>query len=495
VRGDQAAHLKSGQNKVNFMNRANILRYLCIALGFAALVGAEPVALKIPDVSIGRSLEAPSKVTLADPAPDEGLDVTIRSSDPARLLISTRLDQKGAASAVIKVRAGYTESQEFWLQALDSSGEVTYTADAGHYATAKATASLTPSAIVIVGPLKSPSFITTPHADQTKVTIYSVQLDSSLTNPKEQLIAGGMPVPVVLSNSNPAAGKLGQSRIVMPAGSSSVRLFFQPTGEGDTVLAPEVPEHFVASKKYASVTAMVKKPGMAISDQVLIGQNLQIGGVLAISEIAPPEGLKVTLTSEDPTRLLISPSDKEPGKKSIEVEVPAGTTSARYYLQALDNSGTVSYTASANGFRSRTAVVGLAPAGVILTPESQGPPDEAQVLRKEPPDGVHKFWQDLSKPEPIILVAWTARLDPITHRSADITVQPLRPGAPLEIELVNSHPEIGRVPSKVKIVPGSDHAIAEFKAVSAGSTEISVITPQGFIESANSTMVRGYVRK
>src|SRR5581483_6472000 len=247
------------------MNRKNIFQYLCIAIGFAALLEAEPAALQIPDISIGRGLEAASKITLADPAPDEGVDVTIRSSDPARLLISTRVDEKGTASAVIKIRQGYTESQEFWLQALDSSGAVTYTAEAAHSANAKATATLTPSAIVIVGPLKSPSFITTPGADQTKVTIYSVRLDSSLSNPQPQLIAGGTSVPVVLSNSNPAAGKLGQSRVVMPAGSSSAVLYFEPAGEGETTLSPEVPERFVASKKYASITALVKRPGMAIS--------------------------------------------------------------------------------------------------------------------------------------------------------------------------------------------------------------------------------------
>src|SRR5579883_2104816 len=323
------------------MNRKSIFRYLSIATAFAGLAQADP-AMQLPDISVGRSLEAPSKVTLADPAPDEGVDVTIRSSDPARLLISTRLDQKGAASAVLKVRAGYAESQEFWLQALDSSGAVTYTAEAPHYTPAKATANLTPSAIVIVGPLKAPRFLTSPGADQTKVTIYSVRLDSTLNNPQEQLIAGGTSVPVTLSNSNPAAGKFVQSTVVMPAGASSVPVYFQPVGEGEAVLAPEVPPNFAASKKYASVTALVKKPGMVISDQVRIGQNLQISGVVALGILAPPQGVKVTLTSEDPKKLLISASEKELGKQTIQVEVPAGSTVARYYLQALDSSGTVS---------------------------------------------------------------------------------------------------------------------------------------------------------
>ena len=476
------------------MNWKNILRYLCIASGLAGLLRAEP-SLQIPDVSIGRGREAPAKIALAEPAPDEGADVTIRSSDPARLLISTSFDKAGTASAVIKVRSGFVESQEFWLQALDSSGSVAYTVDAPHYASGKATVNLAPSAIVIVGPFKAPSFMTTTGAEQTKVTIYSVRLDSSLSNPQEQLIAGGTSVPVVLSNSKPQVGKIAQASIVMPGGSSSVRLFFQPSAEGETVLTPAIPEHFVASKKYASLTAVVKKPGIMISGEVRIGQNLQISGVLGLGELAPPQGVKVTLTSEDPKRLLISASDKELGKQSIEVEVPAGTNVARYYLQAMDSSGTVYYKASASGFQTRTAPVWLTPSGITLTPYLQGPPDEAHVLRKDPPDGVHKFWVDLSKPEQMQLVAWTASLDPVTHRSADITVQPLRPGASLEIQLTNSHPEIAQVPAKVKIDPGSDHAFADFKPVSVGATEITVVTPQGFTESANSTMVRGYVRK
>lgn len=476
------------------MNSKNILRYLCIASGFAGVLAADP-ALQVPDVTIGRALEAASKITLADPAPDEGLDVTIRSTDPARLLISTSFDQKGTASAVVKVRSGLLESQEFWLQALDSSGAVTYTVDAPHYASGKGTANLTPSAIVIVGPFKAPSFMTTTGGDQTKLTIYSVRLDSALTSPQEQLIAGGTSVPVVLSNSNPGAGKLGQSQITMPGGTSSVRLYFQPSAEGESVLTPEIPEHFVASKKYASVKAVVKKPGIAISGEVRIGQNLQISGVLGLGELAPPQGVKVTLTSEDPKKLLISASEKELGKQSVEIEVPGGTNVARYYLQALDGSGTVYYKASATGFQSRTAPVWLTPSGITLTPDLQGPPDEAHVLRKQPPDGIYKFWVDLSKPKQTELVAWTASLDPVTHRSADITVQPLRPGASVEIQLTNSHPEIAQVPAKLRIEPGSDHAFASFKPVSEGSTEISVVTPQGFTQSANSTTVQGYVRK
>jgi hypothetical protein len=227
----------------------------------------------------------------------------------------------------------------------------------------------------------------------------------------------------------------------------------------------------------------------------MIGQNLEVSGVLALGEMPPPTGLKVTLTVEDPTKLLISNTDQEVGKKSIVIDVQPGETAVRYYLQALANSGTVYYSASAPGFRSRAAVVGLAPSGIILTPATKGPPDEAQVLRQDPSDGTHRFFANLSSPEPTKLVVWTAQLDPRTHRSADITVQPLRAGVSLELQLTNSHPEIAQIPTQLKIEPGANHVIAAVKPLSAGSTEITVVTPKGFMESANSTKVIGYIRK
>jgi hypothetical protein len=65
----------------------------------------------------------------------------------------------------------------------------------------------------------------------------------------------------------------------------------------------------------------------------------------------------------------------------------------------------------------------------------------------------------------------------------------------LELQLTNSHPEIAQIPSQLKIEPGANHAVADLKPLSAGSTEITVITPKGFTESANSTKVIGYIRK
>ena len=57
-------------------------------------------------------------------------------------------------------------------------------------------------------------------------------------------------------------------------------------------------------------------------------------------------GATVTLVSDEPDKLLLSPSEDKVGSKSITVTFPAGGTSTRYYLQALAQSGTLTYTAT-----------------------------------------------------------------------------------------------------------------------------------------------------
>ena len=70
----------------------------------------------------------------------------------------------------------------------------------------------------------------------------------------------------------------------------------------------------------------------------------------------------------------------------------------------------------------------LAPSGIVVTPIWQGPPDEGQVLRPGTPGSNYRFMVSLANSGPLKLVVWTAQLDPVTHRSADITIQPLRAG-------------------------------------------------------------------
>ena len=93
------------------------------------------------------------------------------------------------------------------------------------------------------------------------------------------------------------------------------------------------------------------------------------------------------------------------------------------------------------------------------------------------------------------LLVYTVQLDPVTNRSADLTVQPLRAGVSLTALLHNSNPSVGKVHTQsLSIGSGSHTAVTEFIPLSAGSTEISVDTPEGFKKSANATALTVIVK-
>jgi hypothetical protein len=184
-----------------------------------------------------------------------------------------------------------------------------------------------------------------------------------------------------------------------------------------------------------------------------------------------------------------------PGSASIKIAVPAGQVTAAYFIHALGDSGIVTYEAKAPGYRSRVARVGLAKSGVIVAYDPYGPPDEAAVLRKSELHEDRAFYISLGNPKEQNnkLVVWTAYLDRETERAADITVQPLRPGVKLTVNLTSSKPEVGAVQSPLTIESGKNHAISRFTAVSKGVTVISVDTPAGFSTPKNATSVPAHV--
>src|SRR5437667_12834180 len=118
------------------------------------LLGESP--LVAPSATVGRNLEAPAKIKLEEPAPDEGLEITLRSADPNLLRISPTANKLGSASLVTKARPGNSESPEFWLQAMGSSGKVSYTAEAAARSTGSGTVTLAPSGILFRGPYRLP---------------------------------------------------------------------------------------------------------------------------------------------------------------------------------------------------------------------------------------------------------------------------------------------------------------------------------------------------
>jgi|ERR1051326_533728 hypothetical protein len=471
------------------------MRFTVLTFGVAILFGAPLAiagpALTLPSVTVGKNLQMNATVTLAQPAADTGLQLTVTSDDPSRLLLSTDPEQAGSAKISVKVNSKFRESREFWLQGLSDHGSATYTVTAEGMETANGVVTLAPSAIVIVGPFKQPTFPTTPRGPAAKITVASVVLNAANKVEKEQQIAGGRQVEVTIANSSPEVGKLGASKLTVAGGSSFAVTQFQATAVGNATLTPVQPAGFTAAAQYANVTFAVALPGLAIVGETYIGKNLQLAGNIALGEMAPAGGVKVTLTSSDPSKLVLAGKEDQVGSASLTVTVPEGKFTAPYFLQALGDSGEVTYEAAAPGFRSRTARLGLAPSGLIVAFSHYGPPDEAMVLRKGALADSREFFVSLAeaKEQKTYLTVYTAYLHPDTGRVADITVQPLRPGATATAILNSSNPEVAGIESPVTIRSGATHANSQFSPKVKGTTVISVQTPSGFASPKNATSV------
>ena len=457
---------------------------------------AAPGIVALPSVRVGQNLQAPANVRLTEPAPASGLQITLTSEDPARLLLSNGPEQAGSPSITLKIQPSYALSPEFWMQGRGADGKVHYTVSAPGFGSTIAEVNLAPSAIVVVGPFRAPKYSTTPRGRTARMTIVSAALDAERKSPEEQPVAGGTQVIVDMSNSNPSAGKLENTRLTIAGGSSTASTDFGPMAEGETIIAPIQPRGFATPLERASVAIEVKRPLLTITGDIFLGKNLQTSASLILSEPAPPGGLLVTLTSSDGKKLLLSDKEDKAGSAVLQLAIPAGKQTVPYYLQGLGDSGQVLYAATAPRYRNGEAKIELTASGTIIAYESYGPPDEANVKRKIGGHSDREFFVSLAdaKEHPVRLLVWTAYIDRETGRAADFTVQPLRAGMSTTVKLTSSDPSVATVESPSTIQPGMNRAVFQFTPTAKGRTVISIETPEGFSKPQNATSVPAIVR-
>lgn len=468
------------------------MRYLLLILAPAAMWGAARIA--VPDVTVGQHLQAPAAVTLDTVRAGSDLHVTLTSSNPGSILLSTSPEKAGAASIVVTVRAGSRFSPEFYVYGLAARGDTAYTASAPGCESGSGMVTLAPSGIIFARSGAGTDALRTTTGAKAEISLHSALLDASLNYVAPQLVAGGMAVNVTVASSNPNTGTVQDPRVTISGGSAHAVAQFQPAAAGVTTLAIDPPAGFSAPAQFATLAATVMMPGMAVADGIAVGQNLQVEATVSLGEPAPAGGLAVTISSEDAARLLISASPDQVGEGSLTIRMPAGAATASYVLQGIGNAGTVTTKATAPGYRERTGSITLAPSGVVIG-GPPGPPDEAELFRQDAADAPHGFMARLAGGIPVPLLIFSVQLDPVTNRSADLTVQPLRAGVTLTAVLHNSNPAVGKLPvQSLTIASGSHTAVTELIPLNVGSTEISVDRPAGFKKSANATALTVIVK-
>jgi hypothetical protein len=232
------------------------------------------------------------------------------------------------------------------------------------------------------------------------------------------------------------------------------------------------------------LTASVTNPQVTLlgSGGTTIGSNLQVSASGQLNIPAPAGGLPVTITSSDPTKVLLANNPTDPGSSNITVTVPAGSGVnsigfPTYYVQALGaTSGSVTLTATAPGFMGSTLTLNLAPSGFVLSGNGQGVGQPVGVF--------------LSLGQTVGFTAIAAVLDPATL-APTATFQAVRGGSSATVFLTSSGAQGTLTGSPITVPAGSSSAGgAVFTPQAQGTATVTITSPvAGFSSPSSGTSV------
>jgi hypothetical protein len=415
-----------------------------------------PPNLSISNESLGRDLQSQRTVSLGAPAPIAGVQITLTSSDPERLLLSTSATTVGTASIVLTVAANQSSSPAYFVQALQDNGAPTYTATATGYGADTATVTLGPSGFTIDFP--GNFSINTGAANRTIQIVPATLHPTSLAWQANGMLRAGANASVAVTSSNTATGTITTSPLAFTGGTASRTTEFDPVGEGTATITVEPVTGFSTSTTFRQIVATVSAPAITLGD-FTIGQNLQVTANASLGQAAPAGGVVVTITSLS-AQLLLSTNPAAEGTASIQATVNAGLSAVpTFYIQALGAVDTGQIRTTASGYATDTSTVTMVPSGFIV-------------------DFPGNFSTDAFALNRSIGIA-SARLTPGTLAWAQN--QPVRGGFSVDVDVTSSQPAVGTITvSPLEFANGDGSQTTAFDPIGDGVTTIAVGTPTGF---------------
>ena len=436
---------------------------------------------------VGYNLQVLGTGGLTTAAPSGGLSVTITSSDPTKALLTTNATTVGSGSIVVTVPAGGTVLPPFYIQGLVSSGSVTLTASASGYVGANANVILTPSGFVINSPNNGGSFTTTTLASATALQLTVWQLNSSLAPVAQgQIMAGQSPSVGVVSGTTASGTIQGSPVTFQPNDSSDSGASFQPNSNCATpctsVLSVTQPAGFSAPNPGAQITATVNQSAVTLRmTQAVIGNNLEVlaSGALDVPapSLAPGNGLQVTITSSDPSKIVLSSSATGAGTASIVVTIPAGSGVnsigfPNYYVQSLSADSSVPVTLTV----TPQAGSGFAGSNFNVTPAASG-----FVLIG--PNGVGANFGTLKSNGNVNLTVQAAVLDGSGNPTQSYEL--VRGGFSASVTVSSDTPAVATIGgSPLSVTAGNSGGTITLQPQSAGTANISITPPAGYSKPA-----------
>ena len=337
--------------------------------------GGVPSTLTVTNATVGQNLEVPITIGIPQPAPAGGQQVTVTSADSSKLVLGLQQTDNGSGSVNLTIPSGQT-SAVVYAQALGSTGTVNVTASAAGLNSGTGAITLTPSGFVLSSPGGIGTPFTSSQAQGTALTVSAAQLDSSFNFVSVQALRGGFTTSVNVTSSSPNVGSISVSPVTFTGGVKTATTQFNAVNTGSSTLTAVVPSGFnQPGQGKNTVTATVTGQTPLMPANVTVGKGLEAPATVSINGTAPAGGLVVTLTSNDTSKLLLSPNATSSGNANIQVTIPQGSSSASFFVYGVANSGTASYTApqmDSAALRERSPW--LLPASSSRDPVASAPP-------------------------------------------------------------------------------------------------------------------------
>jgi hypothetical protein len=420
-----------------------------VVTAFVAGAGLTPC-----NTTVGKSLEALCNITLNGTAAGV-LNITL-TSNSTNLQLSNTPTGVGQNQITVTVQPGHSLSSDFYVYGLTNTGTATYTASNATLGTVSGTITFAPSGFIISGPNLGVNF-STPQTVNIGVGIFSVLLKPSGDVVGLQNFAGAGSIAVNTSDSASNVGTLSPAQVTILGGTNSAGTTFVSANPGSTTLGVVQPAGFTAPNQFTSVVATVTVRGMTVTPPSTgVGYHLQ--GQAQVTLGAPaPAGQQITVTSNDPTNLLLSIDPTKPGQTSITLNLNAGDQNAVFNFYGLAASGTPGFTATAAGYTTVVGSVPLTPAAVVIG--SGG-------------NFVSNLTTTVAQGSSPLTVA-TIQLDP--NSGVFIGFAPVAGGFSVPVSLNDSNPTVGSIDRTSVTFNGNDIFLTvNFTPLQSGNTAVGI---------------------
>jgi hypothetical protein len=305
--------------------------------------------------------------------PALNLTVTITSPDPANVLLSTDIDAPPAPSIKLTLIGGRNNAGPYYIHGLGNSGIYPVRISAPGYADTVVNVALGDLSFGFDSFASGPIRALLQNGPQTTRVIPAIVTPAGLigySTTQTTIRPGAADIVLTVTSSDPGTVAIDSPQLVFKPGSNFATLTYRPVSGGSALLTVNVPSPYVAASSnpsaspHSQVQIDVAAAKLGFFGTPTVGRDLQSSFSISI-EGNPKPGTQYTISSSDPSRLLIAPDALTAGQPSLT------TTTTSFWVQCLDDNGTPTINVSANGYQSGSLQITAAPSAATFATSQQ----------------------------------------------------------------------------------------------------------------------------